>query len=103
MAKLGAHYISPFIGRLDDAGGDGLLLVKELAQTMNHYNFSTHILAASIRNIHHFEGAIVAGADAITVPVSILEHVVEHQLTNKGMDQFLADWKTLHIKKFPQP
>src|SRR5579872_5998373 len=78
MAKLGVGYISPFIGRLDDVGGNGLELVLQLRYMMDQYKFKTQILAASIRDIDHFEGCIMAGADVVTLPVKVLEQAVEH-------------------------
>lgn len=102
MAKLGAQYISPFIGRLDDSGSDGLNLVRELVSMINCYNFKTQVLAASMRDVAHFEGAILAGADVATLPVDIFEKSLEHSLTDKGMAQFLSDWKKLHVKNFPE-
>lgn len=101
MAKLGAHYISPFVGRLNDAGADGLQLVNQLAYIMDYYKFKTQVLAASIRDVAHFEGALLAGAHVATVPVDVFEKSLEHPLTDKGMSQFLSDWKKLHVKQFP--
>ena len=101
MAKLGVNYISPFIGRLDDNGENGLMLVAEMRHMLDFYHFKTQLLAASIRDQAHFEGAIMAGADVATVPVSVFEHSLDHVLTDKGMAQFLNDWKKLHIADFP--
>lgn len=101
MAKLGVHYISPFVGRLDDAGVDGLRLVNQLVYMMDYYKCKTQVLAASIRDIGHFEGAVLAGAHVVTVPVDVFEQSLEHPLTDKGMTQFLSDWKKLSIKQFP--
>jgi transaldolase len=101
MAKLGAHYISPFVGRLDDAGVNGLQLVNQLVYMMDYYKFKTQVLAASIRDVAHFEGAVLAGADVATLPVAVFEESLEHSLTEKGMAQFLSDWKKLSFKQFP--
>lgn len=101
MCKLGAHFISPFIGRLDDANGNGIELVKQLREMIDWYDFDTQLLAASIRDTNHLEQVIMAGADIATVPVAVLENSVNHPLTDKGMEQFLADWKKLNIIKFP--
>jgi len=102
MAKLGAHYISPFIGRLDDTGNNGSELVEQLRHMLDWYGFkNTQLLAASIRDAHHLEKVINAGADIATVPVAVLEQSLTHPLTDAGMAQFLADWKTLNIAKFP--
>lgn len=101
MAKLGAQYISPFIGRLDDIGANGIELIQHLRHMIDWYNFETELLAASIRDVAHFEQTILAGADIATVPVAVFEKSLEHQLTDKGMAQFLADWKKLNITRFP--
>lgn len=101
MAKLGVQYISPFIGRLDENGEDGLMLVAHIRQMIDFYSFRTQILAASIRDQAHFEGAIMAGADVATLPVTVFEHSLNHALTDKGMAQFSDDWKKLNIVDFP--
>ncbi|HLJ31855.1 MAG TPA: transaldolase family protein [Candidatus Babeliales bacterium] len=101
MAKLGAQYISPFIGRLDDIHENGIELVQHLRHMIDWYDFETEILAASIRDVEHFEKALLAGADIATLPVEIFEKSLHHQLTDKGMAQFSADWKKLNITHFP--
>jgi len=101
MAKLGAQYISPFIGRLDDVNADGIELVQHLRHMIDWYDFETELLAASIRDVAHFEKALLAGADIATLPVEVFEKSLTHQLTDKGMAQFLADWKKLNITRFP--
>ena len=101
MAKLGAQYISPFIGRLDDIGANGIELIQHLRQIIDWYDFKTELLAASIRDVTHFEQTLLAGADIATVPVNVFEKSLEHQLTDKGMAQFLADWKKLNVSDFP--
>lgn len=101
MAKLGAQYISPFVGRLEDTGVDGLRLVNQLVYMMDYYTFKTQVLAASIRDVADFEGAVLAGAHVATVPVGVFEESLEHSLTDKGMAQFLSDWKKIHANKFP--
>ena len=101
MAKLGVQYISPFVGRLDDSGIDGLQLVQQLVYMMDYYGFKTQVLAASIRDVAHFEGAVLAGAHVATVPVDVFEKSLEHSLTDKGMAQFLSDWKKLSVEQFP--
>ena len=101
MAKLGAHYISPFIGRLDDIGANGIELVQHLRHMIDWYDFETELLAASIRDVTHFEKSLLAGADIATMPVEIFEKSLNHQLTDKGMAQFLADWQKLNITHFP--
>ena len=101
MAKLGVAYISPFIGRLDDQGKNGIELIHQLRHMLDWYGFETQLLGASIRDIDHFEKVIMAGADIATVPVSVFEKSLEHELTDSGIQQFLMDWKKLHIDKFP--
>ncbi|HLC06916.1 MAG TPA: transaldolase family protein [Candidatus Babeliales bacterium] len=101
MAKLGVAYISPFVGRLDDIGADGIELIKQLRHMLDWYGFETQLLAASIRDTHHFEKALMAGADIATLPIAVFEQSLAHQLTDKGMAQFLADWNKLNISQFP--
>jgi transaldolase len=101
MAKLGVTYISPFIGRLDDSGVDGLEVFATIREALDEYDFESELLAASIRSVDHFEQAAVIGADAVTVPLHILEHATHHPLTEKGIELFEADWKKLGITKFP--
>ena len=91
-AKAGATYISPFIGRLDDMGFDGMELIAEIRQIYDNYDFDTQILAASIRTVDHVKRAALIGADVATVPPATLKSLVKHPLTDKGLDQFLADW-----------
>ena len=92
-AKAGATYISPFLGRLDDIGADGLQLVADLKEVMDIYGFSTEIIAASIRHLPHLGGSALAGADIATVPGSIFPKLWSHPLTDRGIDSFLADWE----------
>jgi transaldolase len=92
-AKAGASFISPFIGRLDDAGQEGMELIEEIRRIYDNYDFGTEILAASIRTVNHVKYAALAGADIATVPVAIMKALVKHPLTDKGLDAFLADWK----------
>ncbi len=92
-AKAGATFISPFIGRLDDAGQDGMALIREIRQTYDNYGFKTEILAASIRHVTHVRDAALAGADVATMPVGIFKQLAYHPLTDKGLAAFLEDWK----------
>ena len=93
-AKAGATFISPFIGRLDDLGLDGMKLIEEIRTIYDNYDeLQTEILAASIRTTNHVQLAAMAGADVATVPPAILKKLVEHPLTDKGLDQFMEDWK----------
>lgn len=101
MCKLGAYYISPFIGRLDDIDEDGIVLVEQMRFMIDTYGFDTCILAASIRHVRHLHGAIIAGADVATVPPAIFEKSLDHPLTDLGMVLFDTDWQKLHVKMFP--
>ena len=93
-AKAGATFISPFVGRLDDTGADGMDLVREIRTIYDNYpELETQILAASIRNVLHVKQAAMIGADVVTVPPAVLRALVSHPLTDKGLEQFLADWK----------
>jgi transaldolase len=93
-AKAGATFISPFIGRLDDQGLEGMDLISEIRTIYDNYaSLSTEILAASIRTVNHVKQAALIGADVITAPPAILKALVKHPLTDKGIEQFMADWK----------
>mgnify|MGYP001471597558 CR=1 FL=1 len=92
-AKAGARFISPFIGRLDDIHLDGMELIREIRVIYDNYpDLDTEILAASIRNANHVKDAAMIGADVATVPPGVLRGLVNHPLTDKGLDAFLADW-----------
>ena len=92
-AKAGATYVSPFVGRLDDYGADGMELIAEIRSIYDIYGFETEILAASIRNAGHVKAAALAGADCATIPPSVFRELIKHPLTDKGLEQFTADWK----------
>jgi transaldolase len=93
-AKAGATYISPFIGRLDDiTDGSGMGLIEEIRAIYDNYGFDTKILAASIRTVTHVRDVALAGADCATIPVNVFDALFKHPLTDKGLEQFLADWK----------
>jgi transaldolase len=93
-AKAGATFVSPFVGRLDDAGHDGMQLVREIRTVYDNYaELGTQILAASIRHVGHVKEAAMIGADVATVPPAVLHALVKHPLTDKGLEQFLADWR----------
>ena len=92
-AKAGAAYISPFIGRLDDVGADGMKLIEEIRAVYDNYAFDTKILAASVRTVDHVRDCALAGADCATIPVGVFDALFRHPLTDKGLEQFLADWK----------
>ena len=91
-AKADATYISPFVGRLDDTGEDGMDLIKDIVKMYGLHGFNTQVLVASIRNIQHVEQAAVLGADVCTIPPKVLLDLYEHPLTKKGLDDFLVDW-----------
>ena len=93
-AKAGATYVSPFIGRLDDIGEDGMDLIKDIREIYDNYsNLTTEILAASIRTTDHVRRAAIIGADVSTLPPSVLEELAMHPLTDKGLKAFLDDWE----------
>ncbi|WP_186388717.1 MULTISPECIES: fructose-6-phosphate aldolase [unclassified Stappia] len=91
-AKAGATFVSPFIGRLDDVNIDGMDLIREMRIIYDNYGFETEILAASIRTANHVRECALVGADVATVPPAVLKGLVKHPLTDKGLEQFLADW-----------
>ena len=91
-AKAGASYVSPFIGRLDDIGNDGMILVNEIIQIFRNYHFKTEVLVASIRHPIHVIEAGKIGADIVTLPPDILGKMLCHPLTDKGLALFLSDW-----------
>lgn len=91
-ARAGATYVSPFIGRLDDIGHDGMQLVGTIAQIFSKFSIETEIIAASIRNPLHVTEAALNGAHIATVPYNVLEKLVKHPLTDTGIEQFLTDW-----------
>ncbi|GBF49365.1 transaldolase Tal [Leptospira ryugenii] len=94
-AKAGASYISPFIGRLDDVGYDGLDLISEIREIYDNYGYETEILAASVRNPIHFKEVALRGADCATLPYSVFEMLFKHPLTDIGLSKFLEDAKKL--------
>ncbi|MEC4114785.1 fructose-6-phosphate aldolase [Myroides pelagicus] len=91
-AKAGATYVSPFIGRLDDISTDGLILIQEIRQIYDNYGFHTEILAASVRHTMHIVNCAKIGADVMTGPLSAIEGLLKHPLTDNGLAQFLADY-----------
>ena len=92
-AKAGASYISPFIGRVDDVAWDGMQLIRDIVQIYDNYGFATEVLAASIRHPMHIVDCALAGSDVATIPFKILTQLVKHPLTDKGLDNFMADAK----------
>lgn len=91
-AKAGATYVSPFIGRLDDRGEDGMQLIHDIRAIYDNYAFDTEILAASMRTAEHVQAAAIAGADCATVPPAVFEALFKHPLTEQGLELFMADW-----------
>ncbi len=92
-AKAGAAYISPFVGRLDDVGQDGMQLIEEIVEIYSHYDFSTQVLVASVRHPIHVVQAAQIGAEVVTLPFAVLEKLYKHPLTDRGLESFLADWE----------
>lgn len=92
-AKAGATYVSPFIGRLDDLGQDGMQIVRDLVKIFNIYNFKTEVIVASIRHPLHVIEAAEAGAHVATIPFGVIEKMFKHPLTDIGLESFLNDWK----------
>lgn len=92
-AKAGASYISPFVGRLDDAGNEGMKIVAEIKQIYENYGFETEIIVASVRSPMAVTEAALIGADIATVPFKVMEQMFKHPLTDRGLESFLADWK----------
>ena len=91
-AKAGATFISPFIGRLDDLGLNGMDLIYDIVDIYQNYEFKTEVLAASIRGTHHIVESSKAGADIVTIPPKVFREMYNHPLTEKGLDAFLSDW-----------
>jgi transaldolase len=92
-AKAGAYYVSPFIGRIDDIGQDGMELLEEMVQVWDTYEFEAGIIAASLRHPQHFKQAALLGADIATVPYKVLLQLAQHPLTDKGIQLFNDDWE----------
>lgn len=94
-AKAGATYISPFIGRLDDISDDGMQLIADVVTIYENYGFETEVLAASIRHPMHVLESARLGADVATMPLSVIDQLMHHPLTDRGLEKFLADWDSL--------
>ena len=92
-ARAGASFVSPFVGRLDDISSDGMEMVAQIAQIFANYDISTEIIVASVRHPLHVQDAALMGADIATIPFKVIEQLVKHPLTDKGIDQFLKDWE----------
>lgn len=92
-ARAGARYVSPFLGRIDDIGWDGVELVRQVREIFDVHDLDTEIIAASVRHPQHVTASALAGADIATVPYKVLKATIQHPLTQIGMDRFLADWE----------
>ena len=92
-AKVGATYISPFIGRLDDITLDGMELIQDIREIYDNYGYETEVLAASIRSVNHVKECALVGADVITAPPKVITSLANHPLTDKGLAAFMADWE----------
>lgn len=92
-ARAGASYVSPFIGRLDDIGEDGVQLVENIVKAFKLYRITTEVIAASIRNLEHVEKVMLTGCQIATIPTKVLEQMIVHPLTDKGLAQFMADYQ----------
>jgi transaldolase len=93
VAKAGAFLVSPFIGRIDDIGEDGMVLIQQIRQIYDNYGFKTKVLAASIRHPKHLVDCALAGADVATVPFSVIKQMMQHPLTDVGLKKFVEDYK----------
>ena len=93
VGRIGATYVSPFLGRLDDIGHDSMDLLSSIRQIYDNYDFETQILAASLRHPLHVVQAAMIGADVATIPPNVLDKLLNHPLTDIGLERFLADWK----------
>lgn len=98
-AKAGATVVSPFVGRLDDISQDGMALIEEIVQAFSNYEFETGVLVASVRTPRHVHEAAILGADIATVPPQILDELISHELTDKGLKKFLEDWESVKNKQ----
>ena len=93
-ARAGSHFVSPFVGRLDDAGHDGMAIVADMVEAMRRYGYNVRVMAASIRHPLHCTAAAKAGADVATIPFKVLTQMMQHPLTDAGVARFAQDWKS---------
>ena len=98
-AKAGAYFVSPFVGRLDDIGQNGMDLIRDIVQIYNNYEFKTQVLVASVRHPIHVVQAALMGADICTLPAKVFEQMLKHPLTDRGVEQFLKDWEKVPVIK----
>ena len=94
-AKAGASYVSPFVGRLDDIGQEGIMLIEEVAEIFNVHGIETEIISASIRHPQHVLTSAKAGADIATIPYKVFKQMLGHPMTDIGIDKFLKDWESV--------
>lgn len=94
-AKAGATFVSPFVGRLDDKGQDGMAIIEDIVKIFKNYNFKTQLIVASIRNVDHVKRAAIYGADIATIPFKVLQDLFRHELTDIGIKKFLDDYRKL--------
>ena len=97
-AKAGAAYVSPFVGRLDDIAHDGMELASQILTIYDNYEYDTEVIVASVRHPGHVLEAALIGADIATIPFKVIEQLARHPLTDKGVAQFLEDWKKVPQK-----
>ncbi len=93
MARAGAAFVSPFVGRMDDIGNSGMQVVRQIVDIFNIHRIDTRVIAASIRHADHVTGAALAGAHIATVPFKVLETMISHPMTDRGIEKFMEDWK----------
>lgn len=98
-AKAGATMVSPFVGRLDDIGSDGMSMVNDVIEVYRNYDFSTEVLVASVRSPIHIQTAALMGADIATIPFKVMQQMTDHPLTTKGIELFMSDWNKAQVKK----
>jgi len=98
-AKAGAYFVSPFVGRLDDVGQDGMALIRDIVNIFSNYDFKTEVLVASVRNPVHVVQAGLIGADICTLPAKVFDQLLKHPLTDRGVEQFLKDWEKVPVIK----
>jgi transaldolase len=98
VAKAGASFVSPFVGRLDDISTDGMQLIRDIVQIYDNYEFGTQVLVASIRHPIHLLEAALIGADVATIPYEVITKLLNHPLTDAGLAKFLDDWKKTRQK-----
>jgi transaldolase len=99
VAKAGAAYVSPFVGRLDDISEDGMGLIEDIVRIYDNYDFDTEVLVASVRHPRHVVEAAKMGADVVTMPPKVIRQLLAHPLTDRGLEAFLADWRQLQEGK----